>query len=325
MIEEIRLENYGPFRQAGLRLGQLTVLVGPNASGKSTLLEALHCLAEQSPGQPGWILKGRNRSASPNETTHVDVFSEGRKVGGAAFDPQFRLDPFENEDSVADGSRFQSTFLRLDPGRLREASYIPSASPEMKEDGYGLATALAGMKLADSGDFETVSDHLRRIVPTFEKLKIQRAKVRDSEAFGEELVFDMKNGPGLAPGQVSDGTLLTLGILTCLRQRLAARRQDQDFICLIDELERSLHPRALGELIGHLRQLAEDTDTQILATSHSPYLLDSLKADEVRLTGFLEDGTATIRELSEHPEFERWKDEMTPGEFWSMVGEEWVA
>lgn len=325
MIEEIRLENYGPFRQAYLRLGRLTVLVGPNASGKSTVLEAVVHLA-QSDGDnwPAWIDRGRHKGATLDERTGLGYSLAGQGPRWVLLDPhphpQKRL-----EQPTRIDEQFQCTFLRLDPGRLREASYIPSASPEMKDDGYGLATALAAMKLADSGDFEAVTDQLRRIVPTFEKLRIQRAQVKDSEAFGEELVFDMKNGPGLAPDQVSDGTLLTLGILTCLRQRLAARQADQNFICLIDELERSLHPRALGELIGHLRQLAEDTDTQILATSHSPYLLDSLKADEVRLTGFLEDGTATIRELSEHPEFERWKDEMTPGEFWSMVGEEWVA
>ncbi len=93
---------------------------------------------------------------------------------------------------------------------------------------------------------------------------------------------------------------------------------------LIDELERSLHPRALGELVRQLRELAERAGVQILATSHSPYLLDWLKPEEVRLTGFLEDGSSTIRELADHPEFDRWKDEMTPGEIWSTVGEEWI-
>jgi len=32
----------------------------------------------------------------------------------------------------------------------------------------------------------------------------------------------------------------------------------------------------------------------------------------------------TIKSLRDHPDFERWKDEMMPGEFWSMVGEDWI-
>jgi hypothetical protein len=32
-----------------------------------------------------------------------------------------------------------------------------------------------------------------------------------------------------------------------------------------------------------------------------------------------------IAKLSDHSDFEKWKDEMTPGEFWSTVGEKWVA
>ena len=66
-------------------------------------------------------------------------------------------------------------------------------------------------------------------------------------------------------------------------------------------------------------------ELQIIATSHSPYLLDHLKPEEVRLTTLREDGSAACARLDQHPEFEKWKDEMSPGEFWSTVGEKWVA
>ncbi len=134
----------------------------------------------------------------------------------------------------------------------------------------------------------------------------------------------MKSAPGLDPEAVSDGTMLVLGLLTIL---VTSLRRDVDkrqpSLFLIDELEHSLHPRALGELVSHLRRLAEESNIQILATSHSPYLVDWLKPEEIRITGLLEDGSATIRELGDHPEFDRWKEEMKPGEFWSTVGEDW--
>ena len=130
----------------------------------------------------------------------------------------------------------------------------------------------------------------------------------------------------MAPSsKASPTTLLTVGLLTSTMVYSTRHADGGPLLFLIDDLERGLHPRAMGELVAQLRRLTETAGVQILATSHSPYLLDALKPEEVRLTGFLDDGGATIRALAEHPDFERWKDEMTPGEMWSLVGEDWIA
>ncbi len=41
MIKEIRLQNWKSFADATLYIDPLTVLIGPNASGKSNMLDAL--------------------------------------------------------------------------------------------------------------------------------------------------------------------------------------------------------------------------------------------------------------------------------------------
>jgi hypothetical protein len=69
----------------------------------------------------------------------------------------------------------------------------------------------------------------------------------------------------------------------------------------------------------------QNPELQIVATSHSPYLLDYVKAEEVLLTSLDQDGYAVVKSLTEHPEYERWKDLMAPGEFWRTVGESWVT
>ena len=77
---------------------------------------------------------------------------------------------------------------------------------------------------------------------------------------------------------------------------------------------------------AHCRKLlSSDPDLQIVATSHSPYLLDQMQPQEVRLTMNRDEGSVACARLDEHPEFEKWKDMMAPGEFWSFVGESWVA
>jgi len=79
------------------------------------------------------------------------------------------------------------------------------------------------------------------------------------------------------------------------------------------------------ELISVLRKLLEQyPDLQIIATSHSPYILSKLEWNEVRVTGLKDDGSAICARLEDHPEVERWREAMTPGEFWSHAGDDWV-
>jgi hypothetical protein len=73
------------------------------------------------------------------------------------------------------------------------------------------------------------------------------------------------------------------------------------------------------------RTLAQNSELQIVATSHSPYLVDFLKAEEILLTNLDEEGYAVIKPLTAHPDYERSKDFFDPGEFWSTVGEGWVT
>ena len=94
---------------------------------------------------------------------------------------------------------------------------------------------------------------------------------------------------------------------------------------LLDDLDRGLHPKAQKELISLLRGLLEtNTDLQILATTHSPYMLDCMATNEVRMTVLRDDGATACAALASHPQFEKWKDEMAPGEMWSLFGEKWL-
>ncbi len=51
MLETVRIRNYRSLKDVTLRLGELTVLIGPNDSGKSTVLDALYRLG-RTPDQP---------------------------------------------------------------------------------------------------------------------------------------------------------------------------------------------------------------------------------------------------------------------------------
>ena len=81
-----------------------------------------------------------------------------------------------------------------------------------------------------------------------------------------------------------------------------------------------------GNVVKLLRKvLDQQPDLQIIATTHSPYLVDTLSPEEVRVTTIQEDGSVACARLDQHPDYPRWKDEYFPGELWSLFGEKWVA
>ncbi|EPX60004.1 hypothetical protein D187_002090 [Cystobacter fuscus DSM 2262] len=148
----------------------------------------------------------------------------------------------------------------------------------------------------------------------------QRHQIPEQQTlWGNRVVLDMKGAKGVAADSAGEGTLMVLGLLTVLMGPSKPR------LVLLDDIELNLHPVAQGKLIETLRTLQKrDPELQIIATSHSPFILNYLKPEEVRMTFLAENGFARCEKLTAHPEFERWKDLMSPGEFWSTVGESWM-
>ncbi len=137
---------------------------------------------------------------------------------------------------------------------------------------------------------------------------------------GHELIFDMAGAKEIPAHSVSEGTLLALALLTLLWS------PDCPNLVLLDDIEQGLHPKAQRELIGQIRQiLAQRPGLQIVLTSHSPYIVDELEAEEVWLLATDAEGVAQAKRLSDHPDARRVLEVLTTGEFWSAEGEDWVV
>ncbi len=181
----------------------------------------------------------------------------------------------------------------------------------MHPNGQGLHAATAAMNLEDPDLWLKLQDDLRQIVPAVRRLR---------HTPQNELLFDTVNGKGLRAAQISEGTLLTLGLLT------AIHGVNKPGVLLLDDLDRALHPKAQRELIDLLRGVqATNPEIQIVGSTHSPYLLGRMEPNEVQVTYLREDGSTACEPLTHHPKFDKWKDEFHPGEMWSLFGEKWVA
>nr|WP_301340403.1 ATP-binding protein [Corallococcus exercitus] len=231
-----------------------------------------------------------------------------------------------------------TAILRFEPRKLAESSYSESPVPEVASDGTGLASTLAYLKLSHDEVFSEIELALKRVIPSVRRIRIERAaitqtvlrtialeeqKTQVSEQrvlWGNRVVLDMQGAKEVPADSAGEGTLMVLGLLTVLMG------PQKPGLVLLDDIELSLHPTAQGKLIEVLRAIQkEKPELQIVATSHSPFILNYLKPEEIRMTFLAENGFARCEKLTAHPEFEKWKDLMSPGEFWSTVGESWIG
>jgi predicted ATPase len=320
MIQSLSIRNFKALREVDVELRPLTVIVGPNASGKSSILQAIAILSRCASGDtPSQLLRGewsqsllrcQHSTGFTTITCHLKVENKSSYV---------ELDISKGAVSLNRLERWGSQLLHLEPTKLSAASYPKEVSLSLPGDGEGLSSVLAGLYLERPERFSAIIGRLKSVVPSLLNIRVKRVPVEPT-IVGYELLFDMKGAEGIPAIAVSEGTLLTLGFLTALSM------SDAPQVILIDEMERSLHPKALGELVQQVRRLQEQDPTlQVVATSHSPYLLDHLHPEEVLLTSLSEEGHALVRPLTQHPDYERWKDLMAPGEFWSTVGEDWIV
>ncbi|HEX8198891.1 MAG TPA: AAA family ATPase, partial [Isosphaeraceae bacterium] len=208
-----------------------------------------------------------------------------------------------------------SVLLHLEASKL--VQHDPAPDPTViSSEGIGLHSALASLALTDPDTWQRLQADLRRIIPTIRRLRHTAPRPDQPPS----LLFDTVGADSLAAVHVSEGTLLVLGLLAALHA------PNRPSLILLDDLDRGLHPKAQRELITLLRGLLDtNPDFQIVATTHSPYMLDCMAVNEVRMTFLKDDGATVCAPLTSHPKFPKWKDEMTPGEMWSLFGEKWLV
>ncbi len=375
MIERLHFRNFKALRAFELELGALTVLVGPNSVGKSSVLEGLVALSrmfthQPGPGEPAFgpaqrylqdelapgkllSLPDATRLALSAEigagAASVEVETAGRtalsRVTYQRPDGQLlTLEPLSSPANLIDFFSHEClrplrslTRLRLRHERLSAPSMAAADVPTMSGDGGGLPTLLQHMASLRDGSIEQVEEGLAALVPDFQRVQTTPTRL---EWFEEEvLTVDgqalprrvRKTGPGyrlslvfkgigaVAAEHTSEGTLMALALLALLLGPQPPQ------LLMIDDLEQALHPGAQQRLVTLLRAvLAQRPALQILATTHSPDLVDACRPDEVRVMGGSPASGVLARPLSDHPEADKWLKLLRVGEFWSTVGEDWL-
>lgn len=63
----------------------------------------------------------------------------------------------------------------------------------------------------------------------------------------------------------------------------------------------------------------------VLLSTHSPYLLNSVRPQDIYVMDRGLDGLTRVKPLSLAPDFARWGTSMRAGELWASCGESWVS
>jgi predicted ATPase len=123
------------------------------------------------------------------------------------------------------------------------------------------------------------------------------------EELGDVMAFFIEgDGKRVSARSISDGTLHFLGTL------LALRTAAPGSVILIEEIESDLHPTRIRLLVEYLETVTRERQIQVIATTHSPVVLQWLSDESLRHTivfGRVPEHEGTImRRLGDLPSFD---------------------
>jgi predicted ATPase len=288
------------------------------------------CWPDRGPAKP-WIPEPGKYSDEKPVAFYADDF---------AVDEGAKLAPGEIERIVnweQNSFRWTCRYFKTNAGFLQHSAVADDEAPVINDDGSNLAWALAYLMTAQPDRFARIVEALKEVVPIVKRIrsrpvkltrlekrtvtinKQERAYDEEREVMGQELIFDMMSGDDMPAASVSEGTLVVLAVLTLVYGG------DQADLIMLDDVELGLHPKAQRDLMRQLRMVQEkNPKLQIIVSTHSPYVIDEFKPEDVWLFSTDSEGCAVSKRLSEHPDAKRGLEVLTTGEFWSAEGESWV-
>lgn len=170
-------------------------------------------------------------------------------------------------------------FSSLYPNTLRNPAR-PDTDKQLKETGDNWASILKALRQTDKGKqaVSRILELMKVVVPSIRDVNV---KAVGGYLVPQFLVRDTENAKGhfFDPIQLSDGTLRIFSILLALYQIPNPR-----FLAL-EEPELTIHPGILTVLAEAFEEVS--ATTQLLITSHSPYLVDHFHPEQIRVVSMI--------------------------------------
>ncbi|WP_437739430.1 ATP-binding protein [Sorangium sp. So ce1504] len=350
MIHTFYARNYGCLVDTEASLTPLHAFIGPNDSGKSTLLHGMRTLVQLA-GSHFQQDKGRWRpfepyllmtypSSQPPRKPHDILLECGVDGGWFAIEMGPRgLQERAGERRISDMSagHDRSNVPRLWETRsvlwrskrpseqqiltqLRQVRLV-RFDPDALRAPSGLIPETQPVGFLDdrghglAGIYFAIrnrnDDAFSRIVDDVRRHFPTIKGLRVKVVTSSEVVLEVE----LVNGARVEAARLSEGLLYYLAFA-ALRYMDPVSLLLVEEPENGLHPARIAEVMRILRAIVEESGTQVLMATHSPLVVNELKPDEVSVvTRTAEEGTR-VKRIKDTPDFEERSKVYALGELW---------
>jgi predicted ATPase len=294
VIQLVRIKNFRALKDVEVELRPMTVLLGPNDSGKSSFLDA--------------VLKGLK---------HEPIKAEDFWRGEEKADIEVLRSPNNTFEGSVEIFRLPSNGIAMESvGAPEPPKAGAPKAPQLHESGANLAALLDYLLRKDRKRFDSIQQTLKDRVPGLEEIRIGTPSV-DRRA----VLVSIENGFEILGQRISIGVRILLFFIT-----LAHHPTPPDVV-LIEEPETGVHPKRLKDIVGLLRDLTAGKlggkRVQVIMSTHSPYLLDQihLPQDQVLVFQRETDGSRSVKAADEK-HLKTFLDEFMLGEVWFNQGEE---
>ncbi|MDF3059865.1 MAG: ATPase [Rariglobus sp.] len=292
VIASVAFRNFKALRNTSLALSPFNLVIGPNGSGKTSLIQAilrLRSLARLPLREAGPEIERRPEGAEI--TFRFSPPHDGLEaLLGCVSDTTcdlLQVIPLPAGEGVDDWDGLRTRLLTM-RSYLFDHDAIAAPSPakagvELSVDGGNLAAVLHARRSEHPVEFARLTAELFRMLPEYDELDLVGRPDQTLE-LGLHLA---ESNEWITAENLSQGTLYVLAILT-----LAFDPAPPAVVC-IEEVDRGVHPRMLREIRDLLYRLSYPSETgalhapvQVIATTHSPYLLDLFRdhPEEVVIT-----------------------------------------
>lgn len=210
------------------------------------------------------------------------------------------------------GIRFNWQFLTLNPWVMGEPRPIQRTAGfiRLNGDGSNIAEYLHHLLQLYPDTFDDILETIQFVLPYMRDLKPVLTDILGHQMHLEMTEKDFK----------VMGWLLSTGTLRALALLALFRHPEPPPLIVIDEIENGLDPRTIHLIVEEIYNLVECGLSQVVVTTHSPYLLDQLDLSHIVVVERTKDHGPVFFRPSDRPELERWTEDFSPGRLYTMQG-----
>jgi predicted ATPase len=363
MLKSIHIKNFKAVQNSKtIRLTPLTVFIGNNGSGKSSIIEALetyqtivtagldtamlpwrgfeyicnqatpHKLQNSNGDRPhqtnpiefnlGWKnYRTTLTIAAGAGNNQIFIQQEQLSVQGKSIEQPLRADLADDTSAISSNldrrlniDLFATIadwqFLNLNPYTMGNPSPQKRASNTIRlaKDGSNIAEYLLSIDNQDRSAFQGIIETLQYVLPYARDLQPTITSELERSVYLQLTEANFK-----VPGWLfSTGTLRVLALLAVLRH------PQPPPLIVIEEIENGLDPRTIHLIVNEIRNVVESGLSQIILTTHSPYLLDLLLLSQIVLVERTPTGEPIFTRPAHQKNLKTWAEQFTPGNLYTM-------